>query len=217
MKNSHTDAVLSINMHPNRNNLLASGSADCNVKIWDLFESECKMTISIFTEKVQTVHWSPLQEKLLAVGGFDNCVSIVNMDSSTDKISHNLGATIEKIEWSPTDPNGLAASTETGLLAFYDIRNMSTPLFKTQAHESQTVIGYSTVSGLFATASLDKTVKLWNLMDYSVIIEKDMGVEKLFALEFSKDTPFILTTGGSDGRLAIWDTQENAQINAIFS
>jgi hypothetical protein len=51
-KNSHTDAVLSINMHPNRNNLLASGSADCSVKIWDLFESNCKMTIHAFDEKV---------------------------------------------------------------------------------------------------------------------------------------------------------------------
>lgn len=213
---SHTDSVLTLANHPTRNNLLASGSADCSVKIWDVFESSCKMTITTFYDKIQTVNWSPHDEKLLAVGGFDKEVALINADTPKLKQSFLTPGVIEKVQFSPYDPNVLSASTESGHLLFLDIRNMGTPLWQGQPHESQATLSFSPIKGLFATASMDKTVKLWNLNTFEALAEKDMKIDELFAAEFSRDSPFVLACGGSSGDLAVWDTSENEAVSNTF-
>lgn len=73
--------------------------------------------------------WSPHDEKLLSVGGYEKEVSLVNLDSPKDKQAVATPGVIEKIAWSPYDPNILSASTEDGHVIFLDIRNLATPLW----------------------------------------------------------------------------------------
>lgn len=44
-----------------------------------------------------------------------------------------------------------------------------------------------------------------------------MGAGELFNVSFYKDIPWVLAAGGSKGELAIWDTEENANIAKHFS
>lgn len=37
---SHTDSVLSLSLNLNHKNILASGSADCSLKIWDITKAK---------------------------------------------------------------------------------------------------------------------------------------------------------------------------------
>ena len=59
-----------------------------------------------------------------------------------------------------------------------------------------------------ATASLDKTVKLWDVHapEPFGVAYKTMAVGKLVTLQFYADDPFVLATGGSKGVVAVWDT-----------
>ena len=61
------------------------------------------------------------------------------------------------------------------------------------------------VPHLLATASPDETVKLWNLQDLkpSLLVTKSLKIGHVFALEFSHDDPFLLSSGGSEGTIAI--------------
>ena len=77
-------------------------------------------------------------------------------------------------------------------------------------------MSFSPIKGLFATASMDKTVKLWNLNTFEALAEKDMKIDELFAAEFSRDSPFVLACGGSSGDLAVWDTSENEAVSNTF-
>lgn len=60
-------------------------------------------------------------------------------------------------------------------------------------------------------------VKLWHAEGNKAVAERDMKVDSLFCLEFYKDSPFTLATGGTGGVLAIWDTEENQQVSTEFS
>ena len=46
----------------------------------------------------------------------------------------------------------------------------------------------------------------------SVLAERNAGVDQLYCIEFYKDAPFVLATGGMGGELAIWDTEENENV-----
>ena len=59
-ESSHTDAVMSLSLNPFQLEYLASGSADCTVRIWDLEELTCKATFTnLHKNKVQLVRWNP--------------------------------------------------------------------------------------------------------------------------------------------------------------
>ena len=60
---SHTDAVMSINLNPHQQEYLASGSADKTVRIWDLDELACKAHYDkLHSDKVQVVRWNRVNE-----------------------------------------------------------------------------------------------------------------------------------------------------------
>lgn len=61
-------------------------------------------------------------------------------------------------------------------------------------------------------------MKIWdfNQTTPSPIFEKQMNVGELFTCEFYEDSPMTLACGGSQGKLAVWDLEENAVIMKYF-
>ncbi|CAG9315797.1 unnamed protein product [Blepharisma stoltei] len=217
-KGSHHDAVMALDIHPTRKNILASGSADCKVKVWDIIEHECKITLSHHEGKVQSIEWNPTEEKILVSGGLDGSAFVVGVDSPDSSKQIRVPSEIEAVTWNPFNPLEFSLSTEDGFLYTYDARNLGKPLYEVKAHNSQCTIAYSPgVPNLIGTASVDKTVKIWHGEGLRGIAERDMKVDSLFCLEFYKDSPFTLATGGTGGVLAIWDTEENQNVCNSFS
>uniref|UniRef100_A0A0A9VS65 Putative WD repeat-containing protein C17D11.16 n=1 Tax=Lygus hesperus TaxID=30085 RepID=A0A0A9VS65_LYGHE len=106
----------------------------------------------------------------------------------------------------------------------YDIRyrdTAQTALWSIQAHtDTVTSFSYNSVVPLIATASTDGHVKIWDTSketNPTCLADRDMYVGKLFAVEFDKSSPFILTTGGNAGCLAIWDIMENVSVNELYA
>ncbi|OMJ73100.1 hypothetical protein SteCoe_28303 [Stentor coeruleus] len=215
---SHHDAVLSLHMHPTRNNLLASGSADKKVKIWDVIENKCKSTFDYHQDKVQGVKWHPNEEKILASAGIEGHIFIKSADNPTANMQTSVPSSIENVAWNPFLTNQLSVSTEDGYFYTYDVRSINKPVYEAKLHSETCGFSYSPgLDGLLATAGKDKMVKIWDARNMELVAERNVNVDELFCIEFYKDCPFILATGGLGGEIAIWDTEENSAVSSRWN
>jgi periodic tryptophan protein 1 len=62
---SHTDSVLSLSLNHSNLSILASGSADSSLKIWDLSKQACIHTANHHKAKVKKVEWSKVDASVL--------------------------------------------------------------------------------------------------------------------------------------------------------
>ena len=80
----------------------------------------------------------------------------------------------------------------------------------------------SKIQGMMATASIDKTVRVWDTLQVSeestpkLVAYKSMNVGKLFTLNFCADEAYMLATAGDQGILAVWESSEVEQIVGNF-
>lgn len=225
LEGSHEDSVMSLSWNSVYRQALASGSADKTVKIWDITTQKCSHTFSHHSDKVQSVQFHPTEGWLLGTGGFDK--SVVLLDCRTASISsrHTVSADLEAMTWNPFNTNQLFCSLENGDVSCIDIRRTDSPLYTFKAHDKTTSsISFShSIPGMLATASIDKTVKIWDVekavelnSQPDLIAYKSVSVGKLFSVQFYQNNPFLLAAGGDKGVVAIWETDETTEIKNKF-
>ncbi|CAK4079665.1 unnamed protein product [Aphanomyces euteiches] len=217
---SHQDAVLGLDWNAGHRNMLASASADASVKIWDVTTQQCMHTMTHHGDKVQSVKWNPVESTVLASASFDRSLIVLDGRAPQAFSKFALSADVESMTWHPHTPSTLVASTEDGIVVGYDVRTNAAPLFRFQAHDTAvSAISFSAaIPGLFATASTDKHVKIWDLQGTPVCVaSKDMQVGELLTMQFYRDSPFLLGVGGTGGVLALWDTSENDTVERKFA
>jgi periodic tryptophan protein 1 len=210
---SHTDAVLGLAWNQEYCNVLASGSADRTVKVWDVATQQATHTLLHHSDKVQSVRWKPVDASLLLSGGFDKQLFLSDLrapDGAASKWA--IGSDVESLAWNPHDPNIFAVSSEDGLVIMFDTRKNS-PIASFQAHKKAvTSVSFCPcMSGVLVTASTDGKAKLWKANDQGTSFNETacqkMGVGSIFSAEYCRDSPMLLAVGGAEGTCAVWDTK----------
>ena len=154
-------------------------------------------------------------------------MALLDCRTGTRASSYNLTADVESMVWDPFCAFHLYCAMENGHVACFDLRLPKIPFSSFQAHDKTTSsISFSSgVRGMFATASVDKTVKIWdanNVHDAAAVsaaaaaragagsgmapamvgleprnvMYKTMNVGKLFTMQFYEDDPFVLACAG---------------------
>eukprot|EP00571_Detonula_confervacea_P015473 CAMPEP_0172308560 /NCGR_PEP_ID=MMETSP1058-20130122/9112_1 /TAXON_ID=83371 /ORGANISM="Detonula confervacea, Strain CCMP 353" /LENGTH=526 /DNA_ID=CAMNT_0013020999 /DNA_START=383 /DNA_END=1964 /DNA_ORIENTATION=+ len=237
---SHTDAVMGLSWNTVHQQVLASGSADGTVKLWDVTQTKGgyvrpSATLTHHTDKVQSLAWHPSEGTLLATGGYDRRVCLVDARSAAAVSSTKANQSVKKaklladceaIAWDPHNPNYLTAASEDGVVQCWDVRKFGAdPVWSFVAHEYGGVsdISYnSQVPGMLMTCSIDKTVALWDTQNASSPTpqpcgSKDMNVGKLYSVSCYPSSPWLLACGGSGHELAIWDMESEDAIQKRFA
>ncbi|KAJ3169567.1 hypothetical protein HDU88_000758 [Geranomyces variabilis] len=218
----HVDAVMSIAWNKVARNLIATGSADTTVKLWDLNSPEKAIrSFSHHKDKVQAVSWNPSEPTVLLSGGYDKRCCAYDTRAPDAVREWKLTADVECIKWDPFHPERFFVSTEDGLVKAFDVRAAgSTPIFTLHAHDGPvSALDVSAVSeGLMVTGSPDRLVKVWNIKDKkpSCLVSRDLDLGKIFATSFSPDAPFAISAAGSKGKVLVWNLEDNAGVRRAF-
>ena len=232
----HVDAVLSLALNKHHRNLLASASADGTIKLWDLNTGSCAKSYTQHDGgKVTSLDWhaNANRSTILLSGSADTKTVVITDMRAPDAAvpTWQVEADVERVRWNPHDPDFFYVTTEAGTVHYFDSRKppkagsegVGKPVFTLQAHDSA-VTAFDVnplIPGYLATASEDRKVKLWNVVDNkpAMVVSRNLEVGRVFSAQFAPDqeVAFRLCVAGSKGTVQVWDTSTNAAVRKVFA
>ncbi len=155
----HKDAVSKISFSPD-GNIIASGGADGEVKIWSKDGKELK-TFKAHEEKITSISFSPDGHKLIT-GSQDKTPKLWNIeDEQLIKVFKGHKDSITSVGFSP-DGKKIVSGSKDKTVKIWDLQGKIIKTF--DKHEgSITCVIFSPDGKLIASGSKDTTLKLWNL------------------------------------------------------
>ncbi len=207
----HSDSVVSVAFSP-RSQILASGSWDKTVKIWQLSGSANEpdtglpllRTLCDHSASVYSVTFSPLGN-ILASGSWDKTVKIWQLDTNQAPITlmgHSVP--VYSVAFSPTAPILASASGDETIKLWHLTTGR---LLGTLTGHSSFVysVAFSPDGQVLASGSADKTVKLWHLAS-GQLLRTLLGDSPVTSVAFSSDGQ-TLVSGSADETIKLWQLQ----------
>lgn len=197
----HADAVLGLSWNSLQRSVLASGSADRTVKLWDLATLRCMQTYRMHQNKVQCVAWNPREPSVLVSGDLGGRVLLYDVRApAQQQLQWQLAADVTAVVWDPARPERCAVACEDGSVSFVSAAAPGAVESRVQAHR-QGVTGlhlHPAVPGLMGTVSEDGHLRLWDVRPAEPALVHDVRLKlgELFCLRFSADEPTLLAVGG---------------------
>jgi len=217
----HKDAVISLAWNRLADHVLASGSVDETVMIWDLSQQNVASTLKYHEEKVQSLAWHPLDQQTLATGCCDKFVRVADCRTENSHKKWKVTGEVEKLLWNHFNPYQCIVSTDAGTVHAIDVRKDS--LLWTLSAHTEGVTGLSLSSqcpGCLVTSSADKFVKVWDIMrdKPDCVMEQQLPLGYLQCLSGCPDAPFVVVAGGDNpcNNLKVFDIREGKGVRQRF-
>ncbi|XP_060810409.1 periodic tryptophan protein 1 homolog [Amyelois transitella] len=197
----HKDAVLDLSWNKNFTHVLASGSADNTVLLWDLDQGTPHTKLDYYEDKVQTVSFHPLEAQTLVAGGCDGRARVADCRSRAAPRVWALPGEVERAVWDRQNPFCFAMSNNQGKVAYVDCRQ-DEPLWTIQAHEKEVtgLILSDSVPGLMVTVSTDGKMKTWDTTSSPPVqvSERTGRVGAALCAAVCPEAPFSFAVGGDN-------------------
>ena len=214
----HTAGVSSVSFSPD-GTLLASGSYDATVKLWDVATYTNIATLR-HTGSVESVAFSP-DGTLLASGSYDATVKLWDVATYTNIATlEGHTSSVESVAFSP-DGKTLASGGGRGFdgeVKLWDVAtytNIATLEGHTSSVES---VAFSPDGKTLASGGglFDKTVKLWDVATGTNIATLEGHTSSVESVAFSPDGKTLASGGGlSDKTVKLWDVATGTNIATL--
>jgi WD40 repeat protein len=217
--NGHGDAVKSLAISSVREassqgfrRILASGSWDNRVKLWDLENGKLIRTLTGHLDNVDSVAIS-LDMKSLASASWDKTVKLWNLKTGQLIRTFNHKYPVQAVAISP---NGqlVASGTEDGKVTLWNLTTgqLKTPL---AAHEQAvSSLSFSPDGKVLASSDYEGKVKLWNLDKGQLLNTLNGHKGAVWSVAFSPDGMSI-ASGGYDKTIKLWNVQNGKLLKTL--
>lgn len=204
MYSGHTDAVLDLSWNRNVRNVLASGSADRTICLWDLQEAKCMLQMAHHNDKVQSLKWNPSESEILLSGGCDGLVNLCDCRTPESILRQwSVTGEVEKVLWNHLNTSYAFCSTDSGSVHCIDTR-VDKIAYSIKAHNGA-VMGLDLSflqAGCLVTAGSDRCFKVWDVNNEpKFIASKKMKLGSLYVAKSNPDYPFTFAFGGDNQSL----------------
>ena len=217
----HTEAIYGIAFSPN-GELLASGSRDNSVRVWDVKTGKELFFSQEHDGEVHSVAFST-DGATLASGGADGKIRLWDVESSQAK---------KVLDAHPTQVECLAFSPDGMLLASAGQYDTAIRLWDTQTWQPMIILrghvesaGYGVFSlafndqgTLLASGGGDKSIRLWDVNPVSPsfgkeLVELQRHSDWVDSLVFSPDGVVLISASDRDGTIRIWEAGPESKID----
>ncbi|KAK3359288.1 WD40-repeat-containing domain protein, partial [Lasiosphaeria hispida] len=203
----HSDSVHSVDFSPD-SKLIASGSRDQTIKIWDTATGACTQTLKGHSDSVYSIAFSP-DSKLIASGSDDQTIKI--WDTATGACTQTLkghSRSVYSIAFSP-DLKLIASGSDDQTVKIWDTATGACTQTLKGHSGYVSSIAFSPDSKLIASGSGDQTVKIWDTATGACTQTLKGHSRSVYSIAFSPDSKLI-ASGSDDQTIKIWDTATGA-------
>jgi WD40 repeat protein len=207
----HRDAVRSIAFSAD-GKLLASGSDDSTLKVWDL-KTQQPILNKQLTGEILSIALSS-DNRTLASSGTDRTIKLWNLQ--TGELTHSLSEhawQMNSIAFT-ADNQKLVGGSQDGAIGVWDLA--SKKLVRTLSKDASRVhtVAISPDNSLLASSSGDYTIKLWDLSTGKSLPALKGHSAPVNSLAIDPDST-ILASGSADGTIKLWNLYTGELIRTL--
>ena len=203
----HTNTVNTLAFKP-ESSILASGSDDDTIRIWDLTWNAWKnrpvRTLRGHKGDVKAVAWSP-DGTMLASAGENPTVRLWNPDNGNNTATlRGHKNDVEAVAWSP-DGTLLASAGEDRTIRIWDPTDTDAPLYVLEGHTgSVKTLAFHPTEAILASGSSDDTIRLWNPTTGEHQATLTGHSHNVNTIAWNSDGS-LLVSGSSDDTIRLWE------------
>lgn len=231
----HTAAVICMRKNPFNHWILATGSADFTVRIWDVSVPKTLAVLTHHTKPVQAIAWNHHDSQILASGGFDKQLVLVDCSDLSGSVrSVKTDHVIECLWWDRWSQHLLWVGDSEGYISLYDVRTFektseAVPLYKVfpgdytdiegdmEVQRATTAIVQSCENnGLLITTLMNGMAFVWDTRGDKIkfVYREDFNKGPICTADASLDVPTLFALGASD--VIVWDVGRSNVVNTAF-
>ena len=198
----HTDSVWSVAFSPN-GKMLASGSWDQTVRLWNVNTGRLLHTLTGHTSDVPSVVFSH-DGKTLVSGSWDGTIRLWNPRNGKHKrtLTGHVGG-VASVVFSP-DGQTLASGGEDQTIRLWDTKTWKLKRTLTGHTHTVDIIAFSPDGQSIASGSRDTTIRLWNPNNGKHIKTLTGHTGDVLRMVFSPDGE-TLASGSLDKTVRLWN------------
>ncbi|KAH7572146.1 hypothetical protein JRO89_XS04G0211200 [Xanthoceras sorbifolium] len=197
-------------------NALAESETEVNPGAPSVFNQTPLMKFGGHKDEGYSIDWSPVTPGRLVTGDCKSCIHLWEPTSdgtwtvdTNPFVGHS--ASVEDLQWSPTEADVFASCSVDGHIAIWDTRLGKSPITSFKAHNADVnVISWNRLAScMLASGSDDGTFSIHDLRllkgGDSVVAHFEYHKHPITSIEWSPHEGSTLAVSSADNQLTIWD------------